>query len=140
MVPKRADGLSISELVLLRRMQPRPETVDANDPTVLANSRVIPTLADTITRAGGAVKTALSAYLVVYPAEGRMPRLVLDLVRDGKVAARMEPTLPAPDGEGNIPFVTSMPVDGLAPGLYEFRATVIDGDKGLQRSLMVTIE
>ncbi|MCX6593675.1 MAG: VWA domain-containing protein [Acidobacteria bacterium] len=139
-VPKRADGLSMSELVLLRRMEPRPETVDANDPTVLANARVIPTLADTVTRPGGTVKTALSAYLVVYPAEGRMPRLVLDLVRDGKVAARMEPTLPAIDREGRIPFVSSMPVDGVAPGLYEFRATVIDGDKGLQRSLMVTIE
>ncbi len=139
-VPKRADGLSMSELVLLRRMEPRPETVDANDPTVLANARVVPTLADTIKRPGGTVKTALSAYLVLYPAEGRVPRLVLDLVRDGKVAARMEPTLPAIDREGRIPFVSSMPVDGVAPGLYEFRATVIDGDKGLQRSLMVTIE
>ncbi len=99
--------------------------------------RIVPTLADTVP--GGAGKM-LSLFFVLYPQAGaESPQLVLDLVKDGQVVARSTPALPAPDAGGAIPYLANLPLDTAAPGQYQFRATLVQGAAGAQKSLFVNI-
>ncbi len=126
----------MSELVLLRRLDKLPDSADPMDPTIMSQARAIPTLADRLP----ATTSAIAAFLVLYGAGDEKPRLVLDLIRDGRLISRSLPTLPDADANGAIPFVATLPVAGLGAGPVEIRATVLDGDKGIQRSLFVTLD
>ena len=132
-----AQGPAMSEMSLLRRMDRLPETRDPLDPMLLPSGRVVPTLGDTVPGGPG---SALSIFFVLYPTGAVKPQLVLDLLQDGKVLARSRPEVPAPDNRGAVPYLANTPLEALKPGQYEFRVTLLEGDKGAQRSLFVTIE
>jgi hypothetical protein len=55
-------------------------------------------------------------------------------VLDGATVARSEAVLPAPDAEGRIPYVATVPGAHFAPGRYEVRAEVRQGDQRAQES------
>lgn len=136
-VPQRAAAPGLSDIVLLRRMDKAPETPDPLDPTIVPAGRVIPTLADTVP---GGPDALLSAYFVIYAATDDRPRLVLDLIKDGELITRSTPALPQPAHDGTIPYLANLPLKGLAPGQYELRATVIEAEQGVQRSLFVNVQ
>lgn len=138
-IPRDRAKLNVSEMCLIRRVDRLPEVRDLMDPFQLSRQRIIPTLIDHI--AGGKGQM-MSVYLALYPEEGaaEKPRLVLDLLRDGKVLARSMPDLPLPEITGMIPFVANTPLDNVKPGGYEFRATLLQGEHAAQQSLYVFVD
>lgn len=137
-IPSRLPaGPSMSGLMLVRRFdKPSPEP-EADDPLQLPDRRVVPTLADAVP---GGADVVLSVFFTGYVDETlpERPELVLDLLQDGKLIARDRPKVEAP-ASGAIPYVANVPVRGLAPGQYEFRATLIQGKLAAQRSLFVNL-
>jgi hypothetical protein len=138
-IPKDGSPVNVSEMCLIRRVDRLPEVRDLMDPFQLSRQRVIPTLIDHV--AGGKGQT-LSVYLALYPEErsSEKPKLVLDLLRDGKVLARSMPDLPLPEITGMIPFGANTPLDNVKPGGYEFRATILQGTHAAQQSLYVFVD
>jgi hypothetical protein len=138
-VPATPPGTGLSELVLVRRLDKPAEMPDPLDPLQLPAGRVVPTLVDTVP--GGKGK-ALSLFFLAYPdtANGQPAKLVLDLLKDGKVLSRSTPALPPADAGGAVPFFANTPLDAVEAGQYQFRATLLQGEAAAQKSLYFNVE
>ena len=133
-------GPAMSELALLRRLEPAAAEPDLRDALQIPAGRVVPTLATDLTLQKD---TVLSVFFKLYPATtaaSAPPRLVIDLLRDGKLLTRSTPDLPAVNAQGEIPYLANVPVGALKPGEYEFRATYYQGKAGDQRTIAVTLQ
>ena len=132
-------GPGLSGLTLLRRLEPPQRDPDTRDPLQIAAGHIIPTLSAGVPLGGNVV---LSIFFKLYPdsALPDPPRLVIDLLRDGKLLSRSTPELPASDPNGEIPYLANLPVGTLKPGQYEFRATLLQGSAADQKTIAVTLE
>ena len=74
----------LSGLTLLRRLEPPQRDPDTRDPLQIAAGHIIPTLSAGVPLGGNVV---LSIFFKLYPdsALPDPPRLVIDLLRDGKL-------------------------------------------------------
>ena len=131
-------GPEMSGLSLLRRVEDSANEPDVRDPLQIAAGRVVPTLSS---RVPLGKNTLLSVFFKLYPDASleAQPRLVVDLMREGKVVSRSRPDLPA-SKDGEIPYLANLPVGTLQPGQYEFRATLLQGASAAQKTIAVTLE
>lgn len=136
-VPSRGSTTpAISSLMLVRRVGPKPEQPDPSDPLQVPAGMIVPTLADSVP----AKNSMLSVFFLLYPdSTAEAPQLVLDLMRDGQLLSRSTPSLPAAE-QGSIPYLANTPLQNVPPGQYEFRATLVQGQRAAQQSLYVNIE
>ena len=120
-------GVGLSNLVLVRRLDPQAPEAREIDPFHYQGNRVVPTLEGTVEKIEGG---GLSFYFVVYPAAGENAKLELamELSRDGIPIGVVTPELPAPDERGMIQYVASLPLDKFAPGEYQLRTVVRQGE------------
>jgi hypothetical protein len=137
--PEPHPGPALSGLMLLRRIEPATEPRDVRDPLLVPAGRIVPSLTPRIPVSANA---ALSVFFMLYPdhANGAPARLVLDLMRDGKLLTRTTPELPKPDEKGEIPYLANVPVGNLKPGQYEFRATVMQSREADQKTISVILQ
>ena len=91
-VPESSEGITLSSVMLTRRVEPEPGGRNAEDPLHFSGGKVTPTLSASVP---GGPDSALSMYFVIYPdrSNSRQPELEIDLVRDGKLLARSAPPL-----------------------------------------------
>jgi hypothetical protein len=133
-----ANGIALSDIVLIRRFDKAPQDPEPDDPFLNGASKIVPTLADSIPGGKGAV---LSLYFTIYPeAGGPSPKLVMEFLQNGKPVAQGAPELPAANPHGAIPYVANSPVENLKTGQYEVRLTAMQGDHAVRQSAFVTIE
>ena len=128
-------GLSSLELV-------RPDHVSSSAPSPLHSSpavidpeRMLPELSDTVESGKGA-----NLYFVVYPAKlqsGEEPKVVLQVLQDGKEIARKPLTLPRPDADGSVPVMLKL---SPSPGQCDILVTAQQGALLAQSSLSVKVE
>ncbi|MBS1877411.1 MAG: VWA domain-containing protein [Acidobacteria bacterium] len=136
-VPADRSGPSISDVALVRRVDPAGDVTEREDPLSLAAGRVIPTLEEKF-RAGKGGQLAVFAMLYPDPS-GPPPALFVDLLADGKVARREQPAMPKP-GEGGVPLIARIPTESLPAGVYELRVAMVQGAQGDKRSIAIEIE
>jgi hypothetical protein len=130
--------LAMSDLSLVRRVDPLPDPVDTQDPLQLPTGRVVPTLADHFR---GGTGGQLAVFVMLYPAQSTdAPVLYVDLLQDGKPLHRLQPPLAATNENGGVPIITRVPLDKVKPGDYELRAALVQSGKAATRSMMVTVE
>jgi VWFA-related protein len=124
-VPEATDGPALSSVSLVRRSEPVPEkaAVAPNDPLRVGDLRIVPDLDPRFPATGPPPRV----FATLYPGSGPKPRLEVEFVSGGRVVARSEPALP--DEPGPLPFVGVIPVDTLAPGRYQLRLRVSQGEK-----------
>jgi len=136
--PTAPDELSLSSLTLVRKLGPKSEIVDAEDPYEFKDGRVTPELDESIKGGKG---SSIAIFLVAYtsPSVGDA-KLMIDFVQDGKVVARSEPPFPKPDAAGRVNYIAHVPVEELKPGQYEVYAKVFQGGKGVQERILIQIE
>ncbi len=131
-------GPAISDMSLVRRVDPAAEAPDLQDPLQLPSGRVVPTLQEDFRSGPGG---QLAAFIMLYPEpSGPAPALYLDLLRDGKVVRRAQPELPKAGDGGAIPVIARISTESIPPGVYELRAAMLQGSKGDKRSMAITIE
>jgi VWFA-related protein len=127
-VPEPSAGIRISELSVIRSVDPAGEAADpVEDPFRTGAMRVAPNLGLPVSKAAN---TQISAYVTIYPgagAGGGAPALTFEFIRDGKVIGRSEAQLPEPDEAGRIKYVASFPTEIFAPGDYGLRAVATQG-------------
>jgi VWFA-related protein len=131
-------GPELSGLSLLRRVEEPSKEPDMRDPLQVPEGRVVPTLSAHVPLARN---TLLSVFFKLYPdaTSKAQTRLVIDLLREGKIVSRSTPDLPAAS-DGEIPYLANLPVGTLTPGQYEFRATLLQGNSADQKAIAVTLD
>jgi VWFA-related protein len=125
-VPEPPLSLLLSSLAVIKRVEPVSEgALASDDPFRLGSSRIVPFVGEAEIAPG----SPLNIFLVAYPeAQDRSsPELTLEFRRDGMLVGRSKPELPAPDAQGRIPYIASIPAEGFKPGLYQIRAVLQQG-------------
>jgi VWFA-related protein len=125
-VPEPRPSLLLSSLAVIKRVEPVSEgALASEDPFRLGGSRIVPFVGEAEIAPG----SPLNIFLVAYPQPQALgtPELILEVRRDGKLVGRSQPPLPAPDAQGRIPYIASIPAEGLKPGLYQVRAVLQQG-------------
>jgi len=138
-VPEGPPALGLSSLAVIKRVEPvAAGALESEDPFRLGGTRIVPYVGEAEITAGA----PLNLFLVAYP-EPRLeakPELVIEFLRDGRLVARSTPELPAPDGQGRIPFVASIRPTGLGPGLYQVRALLRQGSLTADESTALRVD
>jgi len=129
--------LRMSSLVLVKRGETVPEKDRRADNPLLVNGVALsPNLGDAVSKASKEVPF----YFSIYPAkDGRSPDVMIELLQNGKPAARLPMPVPPADANGRIQQLGRLPVEQLAPGTYELRAIVKQGDQQMVRSTMLRL-
>lgn len=131
------DGLSVSSLIVIRRLEPAGADLPLDDPFRLDRMRIVPNLDVPVPLASN---PQLSIYMVAYAAPGSAaPRMMMEFLQGDTVVARARPELPAPDADGRIPYVGTFPTSALAPGRYSVRAVLQQGQNVTETETPVTI-
>jgi VWFA-related protein len=127
MVLPKPPGVGISSMALIRRVEPQTGESDPQDPFHFQGGKVVPTLEQSIP---ASTTGELSYYFVVYTsnAAGDKPQLTMQFTKDGTPVGQASPELPAPDKDGVIPYVASLPLANFGPGNYEVRTIVKQGN------------
>ncbi|MGC4052968.1 MAG: VWA domain-containing protein [Paludibaculum sp.] len=130
---------AVSDIALVRRIDKPAAERDPQDALQVSMGRIVPTLIDAVP--GGPGKL-LSLFFTLYPDETsqEQPKVVLELLKDGQVVSRSSPALPAAAVDGSIPYVANIPLDTVQAAQYQFRATLIQGNFGAQKSIYLNIE
>jgi hypothetical protein len=138
-VPDRPPALGLSSLAVIKRVEPvAAGALESEDPFRLGSTRIVPYAGEAAITAG----SPLNLFLVAYPEPGldAKPELVIEFRLDGRLVGRTTPELPAPDGQGRIPFVASVRPIGLGPGLYQVRALLRQGSLTADESTTLRVD
>jgi hypothetical protein len=138
-VPPARAVLRMSSIAVVKRVNPVDSTnKDSASPLQLSEGRIIPNLGDTIFPTPG---TQLSFYFVVYSQTSvtDKPRLTMEFLQDGELIARATPELSAPDAQGRIPYIATLPMEQLKGGTYEVRAVVQQGTQAVEEHAFFTV-
>ncbi len=127
-------GLGISSVLLARQIKPSEAQADATNPFEFGTSRVIPSLSARL-----APGSQQYVYFVVYPdkADAEKPKIEVQFSVDGKVVAKQQAELPAPDASGAIPMIVS--AIAAKPGDCEMKVTAMQGGNSVAQSLRYTV-
>jgi VWFA-related protein len=137
-VPKANEGkLRMSSLVLVKRGEKVPEKDRRGDNPLLVNGVVLyPNVGEPVSKASKEV----GFYFVVYPVRDKgTPESSLELLQNGNPMARQAMPLSGADESGRIQQVGRLPLDQLAPGTYELRAVVKQGNEQVVGSTVLRI-
>jgi hypothetical protein len=137
-VPKEnAAALRMSSLVLVKRGEKVPEKDRrAANPLMVNDVVLYPNLGEPVSKAA----KELGFYFSVYPVQGGpVPQSAIELLLNDTLVAQVSLPLPPPDGSGRIQEVGRLPLDKIAPGLYEVRVIVQQGPTQLSRSTMLHV-
>jgi VWFA-related protein len=117
----RPGQFSVSDISLVRDLEPLKESRDSVNPLEFEGGRVTPDLA-----AAAHAAEATRLFFVVYPASDTKPsdskpKVTVDFLQNGAKVATMQPYLSAPDSANSIPVIASAK---LPVGDYEAQVTV----------------
>jgi VWFA-related protein len=139
-VPKLTDSLALSSVSLIRKWRPKEPDAAPDDPFVVGDKTVTPTL---VPRINKSVSTSLPFYLIVYPdaANPAKPEIAMEFTRDGSNVKRVPATkLDAPDSQGRIQYLANAPIDQFSPGNYAVRFIVTQGSEKAEESFAINLE
>jgi hypothetical protein len=124
--------LALSSLAVVKRTEQVPKgALASDDPFRVGEARIVPWVAEAEVGAGEDVRLFLVAYAA---SAGGSPELTLEFVRDGRVVGQSVPELPAPNANGQIPYLLTLPATRFPPGQYEVRAELKQGpDRAWER-------
>ena len=127
----------MSSLVVVRRSEKSAAADRGIDNPLRVNDIIVyPNLGEPVSKSSREV----GFYFTIYPAAGQPPPdPEIELLLNGRLTARLPMPPAAPDSTGRIPQLGRLPLDQLAPGTYELRATVKQGGEQVSRSALIRI-
>jgi VWFA-related protein len=138
-VPKQGDGLAMSSVSLIRKWRPKEPDAAPEDPFVVGDKTVTPTLVPKINKS---VSSSLPFYVVVYPdaRNAEKPEMYIEFNRDGAVKRVAASALSAPDAEGRVQYIANAPIAQFEPGNYAVRFVVKQGTETAEEDFSVLLE
>jgi len=137
-VAPKAKGVAISSMTPVRAYAPNVKGLDPGEPFQFQGGVVTPMLSNTVTRSDQGV---LPLFFTVYPDPSGAAGVTVDIefFQNGQSLQKGTLPLPAPDAQGRIPYVFSVPAS-IPPGEYEIHATARQGDTSSQAKTLVRVE
>jgi len=138
-VPPAPGGLAVSDLVLVRRVDPAEEPHSAADPLQVRGGNVTPEVSGLVDQAAPG---DLIFYGVAYPPLPVLKpvRAVLEILRDGQPIVRSPETEVPVEANSVAPFTASLPRAKLQPGHYEAVLTLRYGDQSARSGTTFVVE
>jgi len=138
-VPKQGEGLAMSSVALIRKWRPKEPDAAADDPFVVGDKTVTPSLLPKINKS---VSTSLPFYMIVYPSKrnSSQPELFIEFNREGRAKRVAAVELGAPDSDGRIQYVANAPIEQFDPGTYAVRFVVRQGAEIAEEDFSVHLE
>ena len=139
LVPPAPNGLAVSDLVLVRRVDAVEEPRRAADPLLARGGQVTPEVS-------GVVDQSLPGDLIFYgvaypPLPVQKPvRVTLQILRDGQPIVRSPESDVPVEANSAAPFLASLPRAKLQPGHYEAVLTLRYGDQSAQSETAFVVE
>ena len=129
----------MSSVALIRRWRPKEPDAASDDPFVVGDKTVTPSLLPKINKS---VSTSLPFYMIVYPNTHNpsRPQLFIEFIRDSKAKRVAAVELGASDSEGRIQYVANAPIDQFDPGNYAVRFVVRQGSEVAEEDFSVNLE
>lgn len=109
-------GPALSDLALVRKVQPLHAETASFEPMRYLNGRILPDLTDELPED----TRGFSVFFIVHPVPGAsQPQLSMQIARNGDVLAKMPLALQKPSGLGNaIPYLGTVQGHAFPPGNY----------------------
>src|SRR5260370_24820243 len=120
------DGLRLSSLVIVSRGEKLGAGENNSNPLQVGGVQVYPSM----TEMNKKVRKQLSFYFSIYQgkaAEKNVPKITIELVRDGQLLGQIPGDAPAADANGRRQFIGALPLEQIPLGSYEMKITVSDG-------------
>lgn len=139
LVPPAPNGLAVSDLVLVRRVDAVEEPRRAADPLLARGGQVTPEVS-------GVVDQSLPGDLIFYgvaypPLPVQKPvRVTLQILRDGQPIMRSPESDVPVEANSAAPFLAGLPRAKLQPGHYEAVLTLRYGDQSAQSETAFVVE
>jgi len=138
-VPRQGQGLAMSSVALIRKWRPKEPDAASDDPFVVGDKTVTPTLIPKINKS---VSTSLPFYVVVYPdtTNNDKPEMFIEFDRDGAKKRVATSQLEAPDTQGRVQYIANAPIGQFDPGNYAVRFLVKQGTEMAEENFSVIVE
>jgi hypothetical protein len=131
-------GPSLSDIVLVRKMDAYNEDADPLEPLHYEGAKVTPNLTATVPHDA----KSLSLFLLLHPAPGSTdaPTLEMQVIRNGKAGRLMPLPLRAGAKDAVIPYLATFQTKSLAPGEYKVKATMNQGGDSTYQEISFMVE
>jgi VWFA-related protein len=131
--------LGISSVAMMRGLRGKSDSTTPEDPFLMADKVVTPTLSPVLKKSE---TDSMSFFVTIYPNQKETAKsvLVMEFSRDGQVMGSGSPALGAPDEQGRIQYVATVPTTKLEPGNYRIRFVVKQGAEMAEESATFTLE
>jgi hypothetical protein len=137
-----SSGPSLSELVVVRRVDPAPSGLDQQDtlgdPFRSATGEVVPNLAGTI--AAGTRDVSLFFMIHPGPASLGKPELEITVSRDGHPIGHAPLTFHEAADGGSVPFFSTVGTKSMSTGEYVATLRLTQGAQSAERSVTLKIQ
>lgn len=137
-VPPPAAGSSLSDLVLVQRMDPFPGELDATEPMRYGDRKIFANVGARM--AQGVNKIDLFSIVHAQPQGGVPARLELTVMRNNEAIAQVPLQLRSVSENAAIPYVASIQAGKLPAGDYQLIETLTQGEKTSEKSVTFHIE
>jgi hypothetical protein len=127
--------IAMSDLVLVRSVQPNGDDRDVTNPLEFSGGKVTPEMNSTITKSNAAE----GLYFVLYPGPGASPDVRIAISHNGQLVSAVRPSLPPADADGSMRVVSRIPFSGLDPGVYEIAVTAVQGGATARRTMAIEV-
>ena len=136
-VPPVVTGPSLSDLVLVRKMDAFQEDDDPQEPMRYEKGKITPNLSGDVPQNAKSV----SLFFILHPDPKSKEPATLEMVasRNGRPGKRLPLPLRLDSADATAPYLASFK-SGLAPGDYEVKAMMTQGGKTTIQSLSFTVE
>lgn len=123
-VDQSADQPRLSSLAILKRAERlSPQDNGRKTPFHYGEVVLYPNLGEPVSKS---TTKQLAFFLTAYvPRNGPTPKLLVEILQGGRPVGRATVELPAPDAQGRIQYASAIPIEKLAPGRYELRASLL---------------
>jgi VWFA-related protein len=136
-IAQSSSGSSLSDIVLVQRLDPFPDEIDPAEPLRFGDRKIIPTVMDRMNR--GAKQIQLFSIVHPNPQSNQPPRLELTVLRNKEPIAQVPLQLRTRTGAA-VPYVASIQSGSLPAGDYQLIETLTQGEKTSEKSLTFRID
>ena len=136
-VPRAAAGVSVSDVAVLRRLEPLTASTEL-EPLQYQRRLLIPDLALSWAQEDRQVPVFLTVYPDAHNSE--KPKLTLELVRGDQTLATLPATLSEARPGAPIPFVTAIRAGLLGPGNWQLKARVTQGNGTVEQDAAFEVQ
>jgi len=138
-IPAGGPGVGISALLPMRSYTPNAKDLAPGEPFQFQGGSVTPTMDTTVKKVPN---SALRLFFTVYqdPAISAKPTVEVEFLLGGKSLTKVPMELPAPDAQGRIPYLMTIPAAAVPSGSYEVRATARQGSTSAVSSTTIRFE